>query len=90
MAKDQEEDLGDVASGALDGVESQEVLEGTDYTKIKFVGMSTDLLEDTLKIGDVEHFVVKARCVGVGTEEMADGHLRNYRKMKVESVSIKD
>lgn len=85
----QEHDLGDVAQDALDGLEEQEVLDGTDFTKIKFVGMSTDVVEDTLKIGDVEYFVVRARCVGTGTEEMADGHQRQYRKMKVESVKVR-
>lgn len=84
----QEEDLGDIADGTLDGVEVQEVLDGTDMVKVKFVGMSADVVEDTMKIGDTELFLVRARCVGVGTEEMTDGHVRQVRKMKVESVKL--
>jgi len=85
-----DDDLGDIASGTLEGVEVQEMLDGTDMVKIKFVGMSTDVVEDTMKIGDEEFFLVRARCVGVGSEEMADGHVRQFRKMRVESVKIKE
>lgn len=87
--KDKEpDDLGGIASDALVNVEAQEVLDDTDMVKIKFNGMGTDVLETTMKIGDVERFEVRARCVGIGKEEMADGHVREYRKMKVESVKV--
>lgn len=67
----------------------QEPLDGTDYVKVKFVGMSLDALDEDFKIGDEVEFVVRARCKGHGEEEMADGHTREFAKMKVNSVVLK-
>lgn len=39
MTKGNEEDLGAVAQDSLEGVEGQGVLDETDYTKVKFLGM---------------------------------------------------
>lgn len=86
--------LGDAAAQALDSMGdemgAQQVLDGTDYAKVKFVGMSYDSLETEFKIGDEATFLVRARCVGSGDEEMRDGHIRHVVKMDVRSVIVQE
>lgn len=87
--------LGDAATSALsefggeNGVE-QDPLEGTDYLKVKFVGMSMDSLEDEIALGSLLTFTVEARCIGEGTDiSKQDGHKKRFVKMDVQSVQIK-
>ena len=88
--------LADAAASAfgenLEGLSgTQEELDGTDFLKVKFVGMSMDSLEDSIELGDEFTFVVRARCVGEGTDlAKTDGHKRRFVKMDVSSVVIKD
>lgn len=82
-----DDDLGAIAGEALAGTETQEVLDDTDFTKVKFVGMSFDSLEDDIKIGTEMEFRVRARCVGVADEaRKSDGGIRHVVKMDVQSV----
>jgi hypothetical protein len=86
------QDLGAAAGAALAAVPDHdgsaiEPLEGTDYTKVKFVGVAFDELENAPKIGDELAFNVRGRCVGVGEEQMADGHIRKTAKIKTFSVT---
>lgn len=70
---------------------SQEELDGMDYTKARFVGMSYDTLDKEISIGDEITFLVKARCVGKGDEERkADHRINTYVKMDVQSVVVHD
>lgn len=95
---EQEQDmttLGEAAASAFGDLESiggaQEALDGTEYLKVRFVGMSMDSLDDEIGLGDELTFVVRARCVGEGTDlAKTDGHKRRFVKMDVQSVTIKD
>ena len=81
--------LGDAATAALSSVgdPSQEAFDGMEnLNKVKFVGMSMDSLDDLPKIGTEMVFLVRARCIGTGEEEMRDGHVRHFAKMDVQSV----
>lgn len=69
-------------------VTGQDALDGTDYTKVKFVGMALDALDQDIDIGDELEFRVRARCVGVGDDEMNGGMVRHAAKMKVSSVVV--
>ena len=60
--------------------------EGTDYTRVKFVGTRYDTLVQDLKIGQELEFKVRGRVVGVGDEEMKDGHVGHQVKLKVDGV----
>ena len=88
-AQEADDDLGDLAGDALHGVEAQEVLDDTEFTKVRFVGMSLDSLSDAFKIGDEMEFRVRARCLAVG-DEARKGDLSSVRhvvKMDVLSVT---
>lgn len=80
------------ALGNLGGSEyagTQEVLEDTDYLKVKFVGMSFDSLDKGIKIGDEQTFTVRARCIGTAEEaSKVDGQIRHIAKMDVQSVIL--
>jgi len=83
------DDLGEIAGEALHGVEQQEMLDDTEFTKVRFVGMSLDSLSDQFKIGDEMEFRVRARCLAVG-DEARKGDLSSVRhvvKMDVLSVT---
>lgn len=86
--------LADAAASAfgenLEGLSgSQEELDGMEYTKAKFVGMSYDSLDREIEIGDEITFLVKARCVGKGDEERKTDHrINTYVKMDVQSVVV--
>lgn len=84
--------LADAATAALSGDDgTQEALDGMENaTKIKFVGMSFDTLDDAPSIGREISFLVRGRVVGHGQEEMADGHIRDTAKVKVLSVIPQD
>jgi hypothetical protein len=88
--------LADAAASAfgenLEGLSgSQEELDGMDFTKARFVGMSYDSLDRDINIGDEITFLVQARCVGKGDEERKTDHrINTYVKMDVQSVVIKD
>lgn len=91
MTKGNEEDLGAVAQDSLEGVEGQGVLDETDYTKVKFLGMGMNSLNHDIKIGDVMDFHVRARCIGVGDEAgKNDDQIRHIVKMDVQSTSVID
>ena len=75
--------------GTVVHMPGQEPLDNTDYTKVKFLGVSMDALDEEFKIGDEAEFIVRARCKGIGEDEMADGHTREFAKMKVSSVKLK-
>lgn len=83
--------LADAAAAAQEGIADQDgaaqaMLEGTEYTKIKFVGMSFDTLDTDVKIGDEMSFIVKGRVKGVADEEDAKGNVNHVAKVKVSSV----
>lgn len=85
--------LADTASAALASVgdedgASQAELEGMDYTKVRFVGVQFDSLETKPQIGDQMQFMVKGRVTGTGDEQMADGLVRHFAKVKVSSVVL--
>lgn len=95
MAKDGDDkgpvSLADAAASAMDDIAAQDgaaqqTLDGTDYTKIKFVGMSFDTLDTAVKIGDEMTFVVTGRVKGVADEEDAKGNVNHVAKVKVSSV----
>lgn len=65
----------------------QQQLDGTDYTRVKFVGVKYDTLLPDLKIGDELEFTVRGRIKGTGEEEMKDGHLGKTVKLEVSSVA---
>lgn len=81
--------LGDAAKAALADVAdgTQSVLEETNFTKVKFVGMSFDSLDAGINIGDEMTFLVRARCIGTADEaSKRDGAIRHVVKMDVQSV----
>ena len=85
--------LGEAAQQALsefgDDAAVQEPLDGTDYLKVKFVGMSMDSLEDEIPLGKEMTFLVRARCIGDGNEmSKQDGHIKRFVKMDVSSVQL--
>lgn len=87
--------LGDAAAAAVanisEGVD-QEALDGTDYTKVKFVGISMDSLEENVpRLGEERTFIVKGRCIGSGTQlSKQDGHEKKYVQIDVSSVKYAD
>ena len=92
---DDKGNLGDAAAAALegfdDGAAQQDPLDGTDYLKVKFVGMSMDSLEEEIPLGKELVFTVRARCTGNGNEmSKQDGHIKRFVKMDVQSVQIKE
>ena len=67
--------------------DGQQALEGMDRTtKVKFVGVQYDSLKTEFPLGDEVEFKVRGRVVGIGDEEMKDGHIRHVVKVDVESV----
>jgi len=83
--------LADAADSAMSEIGSedgaaQQMLDGTAYTKVKFVGMSFDSLEHDQKIGDEVIFVVRGRVKGIADEEDAKGNVQHVAKVKVSSV----
>lgn len=63
-----------------------EPLPGTDYTKVRFVGVQFDALEGKMKVGQEGTFLVHGRVKSAGDEELADGSRRKFAKIKVDSV----
>lgn len=55
---------------------------------VKFTGMSGSALDTPAELGDEQTFVVKAVCVGTGTELRKDGERREVRKMEVLEVTF--
>jgi hypothetical protein len=85
--------LGEAAQSALhefgDDGAVQEPLEGTDYLKVKFMGMSMDSLDEDIELGSLMTFTVEARCIGEGTDiSKTDGHKKRFVKMDVQSVKV--
>lgn len=85
--------LGEAAQSALsefgDDSATQDALDGTDYLKVKFMGMSMDSLEEEIALGSMMTFTVEARCIGEGTDiSKQDGHKKRFVKMDVQSVKI--
>lgn len=84
-----QEALADLAGGEFAG--TQDVLEDTDYLKVRFVGMAFDSLEKDIRIGDEKTFLVRARCIGTAEEaSKQDGSIRHIAKMDVQSVALKE
>lgn len=88
--------LGDAAQSALSDLSdgeyagTQDVLADTDFLKVRFVGMSFDSLDKSVKIGDEMTFLVRARCIGTAEEaSKQDGSIRHIAKMDVQSVTLK-
>lgn len=83
-------ETGDLAAAAAegmddDGTEGQAHLPGTDFARVKFVGMAWETAAvPTLK--EEVTFIVRGLCVGHGEEVMADGDVREIAKVKVLSV----
>jgi hypothetical protein len=68
-------------------VTQSESLPGTDHTKFRFVGVKYESLSKDFKLGDSHEFTVRGRIVGVGDEEMKDGHIGHVVKLEVTSVT---
>lgn len=62
----------------------QQQLEGTDYAKVKFVGMAWELV-DVPQLRDEITFKVTGTVVAIGEEVMKDD-VRKIAKVKVTSV----
>jgi hypothetical protein len=79
---------------SVDGAEpgkpkvKQEELDGTDYAKIKFVGMSFDELNDVPGLGERMRFEVEGTVVGRGGELLETGGERRVAKVKVDRVKL--
>ena len=41
------------------------------------------------ELGDVQEYLVRARCVGTGTELRKDGEVREVRRMEVQDVEFR-
>jgi hypothetical protein len=84
--------LGDAARAAIGhtGEPTQDPLEGTEFLKVKFVGMAIDSLEEQIPLGEERTFIVKARCNGQSVELMENGTERRTARMKVSSVKEQD
>lgn len=85
--------LGDAALAAigsgtqLDGAAVQDPLDGTDFSKVKLLGMGYDSLETDFKLGEERTFVVRGKCTANGIELIGqDQHERRVVKFKVESI----
>jgi len=57
---------------------------------VKFTGMSGSALDTPPDLGDVQEYLVRARCIGVGTELRKDGEVREIRRMEVENVDFRE
>jgi hypothetical protein len=95
VVPDDDNDLADVADSGLsdipdhEGGPQQPSLEGTDYTKVKFVGVNYDSPEtEPLKLGDEMTFKFRGRVVALGDELMKDSHQRHVAKIDVNSVVL--
>lgn len=79
--------LADAAKGAMSSEPepTQEHLDGTNYAKVKFVGMAWESAEIPGLKDDVE-FAVKGTVVGHGQQVMADGDIREVATVKVTEV----
>lgn len=88
---DEVDDLAGAAADAMDddGMEDVPHLPGTNYAKVKFVGMGWETAAVPSLKEEVE-FTVRGMVVGDGEEVMADGSVRQIAKVKVESVTRND
>lgn len=77
--------LSDAATRALGDAGEQDSLDGLNLPLVKFVGMSYESTEVPDLKAEVE-FLVRGTVVGEGREVMADGHIREFRKVKVRDV----
>lgn len=79
--------LADAAKGAMSSEPepTQEHLDGTNYAKVKFVGMAWESAEIPGLKDDVE-FTVRGTVVGHGQQVMADGDIREIATVKVTEV----
>ena len=64
--------------------EEQQQLEGTDYCKVKFVGMAWELVSEP-DLRDEVVFKITGTVVGLGEEVMKDD-VRRVAKVKITSV----
>lgn len=67
--------------------QQQEPLDGMQATRVKFVGMAADSLEQLPEINDRIVFTVETVCTGRGMELMKDGELRRTARMEVLTLS---
>lgn len=79
--------LADAAKGAMSSEPepTQEHLDGTNYAKVKFVGMAWESAEIPGLKDEVE-FTVRGTVVGHGQQVMADGDIREIATVKVTEV----
>lgn len=82
-----EDDLAGAADAAMadDPEPQQDSLPGTDYARMKFVGMAWETPERPGLKEEVE-FQIRGKCVGHTEEVMADGTIRELAKIKVDSI----
>lgn len=88
--------LAEAASTALAGIvdgdgAAQEALDPAlgNVTKVKFVGMAMDSVED-ISLHQEVTFLVRARCTAETVEELKDGGTRSVRRMEVLNVTIRE
>lgn len=65
--------------------DEQQNLPGTNYAKVKFVGMAWEIV-DVPELRDDVVFKVTGMVVAVGEEVMKDGDVRKVAKVKVTRV----
>lgn len=59
-------------------------------TYVKFRGTNASVENPEIGLGDYVEFKGSGRCVGVGTEERADGEQRPTVTVKVEEIDLGD
>lgn len=100
MANDDDNvtDLAGVARAGLDGAAEEEggtgpaqgVFEGTDYTKVTFLGTNYQSLDLDPKIGDELVFLVRGRVKETGDRALASGYTEHFGKVDVSSVILQE
>ena len=84
--------LADAASAGLgddvydEGPVQDALVEGEEGTKVRFIGMQYNQLDGAPRLGEKVAFTVTGVVVGTGEEQMANGHIRHYAKVAVETV----
>lgn len=69
-------------------VKKAEQTEAIPAAHVKFTGMSGSALDTPAELGDEQEFVVRAKCIGTGSEMRKDGGIRQIRRMEVIDVKF--